>query len=74
MSVRKIPGWALAAGLAFCGAAPAGEPSPEPAQDEKCVEQCDVKSDQCMQDAEGDTDKQKICDDKYSECLQACPG
>ena len=74
MSVRKNLAWTLAAGLAIWGVALAGEPSPEPAQDEKCVEQCDVQSDKCMQAAEGDSDKQKICDDKYSECLQACPG
>lgn len=73
MSVRKFPAWILVAGLAIGGFAQAGEPSPEPAEDEKCIEQCDVQSDKCMQDAEGDIDKQKICDDKYSDCLQACP-
>ncbi|MBM5812730.1 MAG: hypothetical protein FJ191_12330 [Gammaproteobacteria bacterium] len=40
--------------------------------DERCVEQCDEKSDQCMQDAEGDEEKAKACDDAYSECLAAC--
>lgn len=43
-----------------------------PFADEKCIEQCDVKSDRCMQDAEGDSGKMQVCDDKYSECLQAC--
>jgi hypothetical protein len=43
-----------------------------PFADEKCIEQCDTGSDQCMQDAEGDPDKMQVCDDKYSECLQAC--
>ena len=42
--------------------------------DEKCIEQCDAKSDQCMQDAEGDSGKVQACDDQYSECLQACEG
>jgi hypothetical protein len=40
--------------------------------DEKCVEKCDIESDKCMQDAEGDAGKVQACDDKYSECLQAC--
>jgi hypothetical protein len=43
-----------------------------PMADEKCIEQCDVKSDECMMDAEGDSGKIQVCDDKYSECLQAC--
>jgi hypothetical protein len=43
-----------------------------PMADEKCIEQCDVKSDECMQSSEGDSGKLQVCDDKYSECLQAC--
>jgi hypothetical protein len=43
-----------------------------PMADEKCIEQCDIKSDECMQGADGDPGKLKLCDDKYSECLQAC--
>jgi len=43
-----------------------------PMADEKCIEQCDTQSDQCMQAAEGDSGKMQVCDDKYSECLQAC--
>jgi len=43
-----------------------------PMADEKCIEQCDVKSDECMLDTEGDSGKLQVCDDKYSECLQAC--
>jgi hypothetical protein len=43
-----------------------------PMANEKCIEQCDIQSDQCMQDAEGDSGKLQVCDDKYSECLQAC--
>lgn len=43
-----------------------------PMADEKCIEQCDSKSDECMLDAEGDSGKLQACDDKYSECLQAC--
>ena len=42
--------------------------------DEKCIEQCDTESDECMQSAEGDSGKMQVCDDKYSECLQACEG
>ena len=75
MSLRKFRRLAvLIAGFATCGIAFGGEPSPEPAQDEKCVEQCDTQSDKCMQDSGGDPDKMKACDDKYSDCLQACPG
>ena len=42
--------------------------------DEKCIERCDTESDKCMQDAGGDPGKIQVCDDKYSECLQACEG
>jgi hypothetical protein len=45
-----------------------------PMADEKCIEKCDLASDKCMQDAEGDAGKVQVCDDKYSECLQACEG
>ena len=48
--------------------------SARPMADEKCIEQCDTKSDQCMQAAEGDSAKLQDCDDKYSECLKACEG
>jgi hypothetical protein len=44
----------------------------KPLADEKCIEQCDVKSDECMMDSAGDSGKTQVCDDKYSECLQAC--
>ncbi len=50
------------------------ESSARPMADEKCIEQCDTKSDECMQSAEGDSGKLQLCDDKYSECLQACEG
>lgn len=40
--------------------------------DEKCIEKCDIASDKCMQEAEADAGKVQACDDKYSECLQAC--
>ncbi|MGH8252121.1 MAG: hypothetical protein ACREVI_15760 [Steroidobacteraceae bacterium] len=43
-----------------------------PFADEKCIEQCDTQSDKCMQDSMGDSAKQQVCDDQYSECLQAC--
>lgn len=40
--------------------------------DEKCIEQCDDQSDQCMAASDGDPDKVQACDDQYSECLKAC--
>jgi hypothetical protein len=45
-----------------------------PLADEKCIEQCDTESDECMQAAGGDAGKIQVCDDKYSECLQKCEG
>jgi len=45
-----------------------------PLADEKCIEQCDIESDKCMQEAEADPGKIQVCDDKYSECLQRCEG
>lgn len=50
------------------------ESSARPMADEKCIEQCDTRSDECMQSAEGDSGKLQVCDDKYSECLKACEG
>ena len=50
------------------------QPPARPMADEKCIEQCDTQSDQCMQAAEGDSAKLQACDDKYSECLNACEG
>ena len=44
----------------------------QPLADEKCIEQCDIQSDKCMQDSEGDAGKLQVCDEKYSECLNAC--
>ncbi len=43
-----------------------------PMADEKCIEQCDLASDECMQGAGGDSGKLQVCDDKYSECLKQC--
>lgn len=40
--------------------------------DERCVEQCDAESDRCMQETEGDEQKQQACDDAYSDCLKSC--
>jgi hypothetical protein len=45
-----------------------------PMADEKCIEQCDLASDECMQSAGGDSGKIQLCDDKYSECLKQCEG
>jgi hypothetical protein len=66
----------LATALAMTGAALADDVRPEadarPFADEKCIERCDVESDRCMADSEGDPDKMQSCDEKYSACLQAC--
>ncbi len=69
--------WLIALATAFAiGAAGADDIRPDadarPFADEKCIEQCDVQSDTCMQDSQGDPDKLQACDEKYSECLQAC--
>ncbi len=45
-----------------------------PLADEKCIEKCDIESDKCMQDAEGDPGKIQVCDDRYRECLRTCEG
>ena len=42
--------------------------------DEKCIEKCDLASDECMQSSGGDSGKIQACDDKYSECLKQCAG
>lgn len=62
--------FALSAALLVAGPAFAQDTPPETG--EKCIEQCDVESDKCMADSNGDTDKQQACDDRYSECLAAC--
>jgi hypothetical protein len=83
MNMRKSHWFALALlGSALASPAHADDIRPEartPAgarmlADEKCIEQCDVESDRCMQDAGGDSGKAQVCDDKYSECLQRCEG
>ena len=62
--------------LACAGIALADDIRPDadarPFADEKCIEQCDVESDRCMADSQGDPDKLQNCDEKYSACLQAC--
>lgn len=64
------------ASLILGAPAPADDIRPQsdarPMADEKCIEQCDTKSDECMQNAEGDSGKLQVCDDTYSECLQSC--
>lgn len=76
MSIRSLRSSVFLALLAAAAPALADDIRPEsdarPFADERCIEQCDTKSDQCMQDSEGDPDKMQVCDDKYSECLQAC--
>ena len=77
MRIRNSP-WsgAILALLATTAPALADDIRPDsdarPFADEKCIEQCDTDSDQCMLDAEGDSGKMQVCDDKYSECLKAC--
>lgn len=74
--------WALAGALAL-PAAVADDIRPEsralkrqgtarPFADEKCIEQCDTQSDQCMAASDGDPDKIQACDDDYGVCLEAC--
>ncbi|MDP9199717.1 MAG: hypothetical protein M3O07_10980 [Pseudomonadota bacterium] len=62
--------------LAVAGIALADDIRPEadarPLASEQCIEQCDVESDRCMADSQGDPDKLQNCDEKYSACLQAC--
>lgn len=77
MSIHDSLATSVVLALLFAAApAPADDIRPDsgarPFADEKCIEQCDTRSDQCMQDAEGDPGKMQVCDDKYSECLQAC--
>ena len=65
-------GWfaALIAGLVLTG--PTVGEDVRPQTDEKCLERCDIESDKCMADSQGEPDKVQACDDRYSECLQAC--
>jgi len=77
MIIRKSRHLTAMLGLLLVGAfASADDIRPDskarPLQSEQCIEQCDTKSDECMQDAAGDSGKTQVCDDKYSECLQAC--
>ena len=77
MSIRNSFWLSVSVALTLTGArAIADDIRPDsdarPFADEKCIEQCDTESDQCMQDSEGDPRKMQVCDDKYSECLQAC--
>lgn len=76
MSIRSLRSSAILALLVAAAPAMADDIRPDsdarPFADEKCIEQCDAGSDQCMQDAEGDPGKMQVCDDKYGECLQAC--
>jgi len=62
--------------LAMAGIAIADDIRPDadarPFADEQCIERCDVESDRCMADSDGDPDKLQACDEKYSACLQAC--
>jgi hypothetical protein len=71
MNVRSTP-WlaALIAGLVMT--APTAAEDARPQSDEKCLERCDIESDKCMADSEGDPDKMQVCDDQYSDCLKAC--
>lgn len=77
MVTRNSCCFSLAALLLMAGTPALGddirpESKARPFADERCIEQCDTESDQCMQEAEGDTGKMEACDDKYSQCLRAC--
>ena len=70
---------ALLAAASFGAAAIADDIRPDalrqdaqPLASEQCIEKCDTESDRCMADSQGDPDKLKACDEKYSACLQAC--
>ncbi|MCZ8132939.1 MAG: hypothetical protein O9284_16820 [Steroidobacteraceae bacterium] len=65
-------GASLAAAALVCWSVAALAADLTPQADDKCVEQCDAASDQCMADADGDADKEKACDTKYDECLRKC--
>ncbi len=71
MNVRSIR-WLAALCASLVVAASAVGEDARPQADEKCIEQCDIESDKCMMDSEGEEDKVQVCDDRYSECLQAC--
>jgi hypothetical protein len=75
LAVSLLSGFAAAPAVAD-DIRPESRPLAEaiPMADEKCIEQCDTASDECMQAAEGDSGKIQVCDDKYSECLQKCEG
>lgn len=60
----------ILASLTLTGWAVAEDARPQ--SDEKCVEQCDIESDKCMSDSNGDPDKAQACDDRYTECLELC--
>ena len=66
--------WAapLAAAVLACWSAAALAADPSPRADDKCVEQCDAGSDQCMAEAAGDAGKERACDTQYDECLRKC--
>lgn len=55
---------------AWATAAVAADPVPK--ADDKCVEQCDRGSDECMGAAGGDAGKERACDTRYDECLRKC--
>ena len=64
--------WLAAMIAALVVAWPASAEDARPQSNEKCIERCDVESDQCMADSEGEKGKVEACDDQYSDCLQAC--
>ena len=74
MIMTSIRFWAVLVALVLLGLAAgvAAGTDAQPNSDERCLSQCDEKSDKCMQAAGGDEQKQKACDDKYEECLSSC--
>ena len=45
-----------------------------PMADEKCIEKCDVDSDECMQDAGGDSGKSRSATTSTANACRQCEG
>jgi hypothetical protein len=71
MNVRS-KSWFAALIAGFVMASPVLADDVKPQTEEKCIERCDIESDKCMADSEGEKKKVEACDDRYSECLEAC--
>lgn len=74
MTLNPMRYWLVlvAALLLVLAASVAAGGDAQPTSDERCVAQCDDKSDKCMQETNGDEKKQRECDDQYEQCLARC--